>query len=44
MNLSDFMSQWSNVQICHLTAESFSDELIEDHHVNQFLNLKLNKF
>lgn len=29
MNLQDFMSEWSHVQICHLTADSFSSELLE---------------
>jgi len=29
MPYSDFMSQWDSVQICHLTADSFSDELLE---------------
>lgn len=29
MCLSDFLQEWSHVQICHLTANSFSDELIE---------------
>lgn len=29
MSLSDFMREWSHVQICHLSANSFSDELLE---------------
>lgn len=29
MNFEDFMSQWTHVQICHLSADSFSNELLE---------------
>ncbi len=29
MCLTDFMQEWSHVQICHFTADSFSDELLE---------------
>ena len=36
MDYSDFMSNWSNVQICHLTPESFSDELLETDDVYTF--------
>ena len=29
MSFSDFVRNWTHVQICHLSANSFSDELIE---------------
>lgn len=30
------MRNWDTVQICHLTADSFSDELLETDNVSSF--------
>ena len=32
--LQDFMRNWDTVQICHLTIDSFSDELLETDNVS----------
>lgn len=29
MSYSDFMRNWDNIQICHLSADSFSSEILE---------------
>ena len=29
MSFDDFLAHWDSLQICHMTPESFSDELLE---------------
>ena len=33
MNYFDFMLNWDVAQVCHLTADSYSDELLEKDNV-----------
>ena len=33
MNYFDFILYWDEVQVCHLTADSYSDELLETDNV-----------
>lgn len=33
MSFSDFVSNWDAVQMCHLNADSYSDELLKETYV-----------
>jgi hypothetical protein len=35
MSINDFMYNWHTVQLCHLTIDSFSDELLETDDVSR---------
>lgn len=41
MSFSDFLVNWDQVQICHISADSYSDEVLETDDVNP---LNLNKY
>jgi hypothetical protein len=40
MSFKDFLSNWHQVQICHLSASSFSDEINDATDVSLFKDYK----